>query len=100
MDPSLTNASLFQTSSQVRLHCRCNLNPVLSNVGKTALISLFWVADGLNELPEMRFEFPLNLIGKLTMAFLTGQSSRVLKSWYTGGGLKQGFQCCFADGLN
>ena len=24
-----------------------------------------------NELPEMRFEFPLNLIGKSTMVFLT-----------------------------
>ena len=25
--------------------------------------------NGLNELPEMRFEFPFNLIGKLAMAF-------------------------------
>ena len=34
------------------------------------------------------------------MAFLTGQSWRVLKSGYTGGGLEQGFRRCFADGLN
>ena len=34
------------------------------------------------------------------MAFLTGQLWHLLKSWYTGGGLKQGFQCCFTDGLN
>ena len=34
------------------------------------------------------------------MAFLTGQSLRVLKSWYTGGGPEQGFRRCFADGLN
>ena len=34
------------------------------------------------------------------MAFLPDQQWRTLKSWYTGGGLKQGFQCCFADGLN
>ena len=27
------------------------------------------------------------MIGKLAMAPLTGQSWRVLKSWYTGGGL-------------
>ena len=47
--------------------------------------------DGLNELPEMRFEFPFNLIGKLTMAFLTCQSRRVLKFWYTGGYPEQGF---------
>ena len=34
------------------------------------------------------------------MAFLTGQSWRVSKSWYTGGGPEQGFRGCFADGLN
>ena len=60
----------------------------------------FWVLHGLKGLPEMRFKFPFNLIGKSTMAFLTGQSWRVLKSWYTGGDLEQGFRRCFADGLN
>ena len=34
------------------------------------------------------------------MAFLTGQSWHVLKSWYTGGGLEQEFRHRFADGLN
>ena len=34
------------------------------------------------------------------MAFLTGQSWRVLKSWHTGGDPEQGFRRCFADGLN
>ena len=34
------------------------------------------------------------------MSFLTGQSCRVLKSWYTGGDPEQGFRRCFADGLN
>ena len=48
----------------------------------------------------MSFKFPFNLIGKSTIAFLTGQLWHLLKSWYTGGGLKQGFQCCFTDGLN
>ena len=38
-----------------------------------------------NDLPEMRFEFLFTLIGKSTMDFLTGQSRRVLKSWYTAG---------------
>ena len=47
----------------------------------------------------MRFEFPFNLIGKSTVVFLTGQSWRVLKFWYTGGVPQQGFRCCFADGL-
>ena len=34
------------------------------------------------------------------MAFVTGQSWHVLKSFYTGGGLEHGFRRCFADGLN
>ena len=76
------------------LRHRRNLNSV-SNVCEAAPISLFWAPNGLNELPE----FPFNLIGKSTMAFLTGQSWGVLKSWYTGGSLEQGFRCCFADGL-
>ena len=33
------------------------------------------------------------------MGFLTDQSWRVLKSWYTGGDPEQGFPHCFADGL-
>ena len=43
--------------------------------------------------------FLSNLIGKLTIAFLTGQSRRVLKSWYTDGRLEQGFRRSFADRL-
>ena len=35
-----------------------------------------------------------------TIAFLTGQSWRVLNSWYTGKGQEQGFRHRFADGLN
>ena len=31
------------------------------------------------------------LIGKLTMAFLTGQSWHILKSWYTGGAQNKEF---------
>ena len=59
-------------------------------------VSLF----GLSELPEMHFQFPFNMTGKLAMDLLTSPSLCVLKSWYAGGGPKQGFQCCFADGLN
>ena len=55
---------------------------LFSNVCEAAPISLFW-ANGLNELLEMRFKFPFNLIGKLIMALLTGQSWHVLKSWNT-----------------
>ena len=29
--------------------------------------------------------------------FLNGESWRLLKSWYTGGGEDQGFRCCFAE---
>ena len=46
----------------------------------------------------MRFEFPFNLIGKSTIAFLAGQSRCVLKPWYTSGP-EQGLWHCLADGL-
>ena len=36
-----------------------------------------------NELPQVGCEVPFILIGKKTMAFLTDQSWRILKSWYT-----------------
>ena len=48
----------------------------------------------------MCFEFLCILIGKSTMVFLTDQSWRVLKPWYTGEGPEQGFRLCFTDGLN
>ena len=64
-------------------------------------MSLTWVPYGLNELLEMRFEFPFNLVCKSTTSFLTGQSWHALKSQYTGGGsAEQGVWRCFADGLN
>ena len=55
----------------------CNLTSV-SNDCEAARKSLFdWAPNGLNEFPEVRYEFPFNLIGKSTMTFLTGQSWRV-----------------------
>ena len=50
------------------LRCRRNLNTV-SNVCEATPISLFWASKGLTGLPEMRDEFPSNLIAILTMAF-------------------------------
>ena len=79
------------------LRRRRDLTPV-SKVCEAALKYLFSVPNGPNELPEMRFKFPFNLIGKSTMAFLTGQSWRVLKSWSTGGDLEQGFRRFFVSG--
>ena len=52
-----------------------------SNVCEAEPRSLFWAASGLNELPEVRVVSPFILIGKPTLAFLTGQSWRVLKFW-------------------
>ena len=64
------NASLFVMELEKllvnglpSLRHRSNLTPV-SNVCKAEPISLFWAPNGLNESPEMRFEFPFNLIGK------------------------------------
>ena len=47
--------------SRSLLH-RLNLT-LVSNVFKPAPRSLFWAPNGFNELPEVRFEFPFNLIG-------------------------------------
>ena len=47
---------------------RLDLSPV-SDVCEAAPMSLFWAPNGLNELPEMCFEFPSKPIGELTMAF-------------------------------
>ena len=58
----------------------------MNNVCEEEPISMFWAPDGLNELKEQRFEFPFILIGKSTMELLIGQSWRVVKPWYTGGG--------------
>ena len=72
----------------------------LSNVCEAAPIFLFCAPNGLNKLRDVRFEFSFVLIGKSTVAFLTGQSWCVLKSWYTDGGPEQGVWRCFADGLH
>ena len=82
-----------------RLLRRRNLTWV-SNACEAAPRSLFWAPNGLNELPEVCCKFPFILIGQSIMAFLTVQSWRVLKSWYTGGGPGQGFRRGFADAPN
>ena len=62
-----------------RLRRRHNQTP--STIFSTAVtMSLFWAPKELSELPEMRFKVPFNLIGKLTTAFLTGQSQRIPSS--------------------
>ena len=68
--------------SFLSLRRRGNLTSA-SNVCEEEPISLFWAPNGLHELPEKRFEFPIILLGKSTVAFLTGLSWRVLTSWYT-----------------
>ena len=47
---------------------RRNQTPV-GNVFEQHPRSLFQIPNGRNELPEIRFEFHFNLIGKSTMAF-------------------------------
>ena len=58
---------------QTSLCPRQNLK-LVSKICLAAPISLFWVPCRLNELPEMHFKFLINMIGKLTNAFLTGKS--------------------------
>ena len=54
--PSRSRGKFFTS-----LRCRRNLTPA-SNVCEVAPISLFWASNRLNKLPEMRCEFPFNLI--------------------------------------
>ena len=48
----------------------------------------------------MRFDVSFYLIGKSTMAFSTGEQWRLLKPWYTGGGLEQGFGAVSQSDVN
>ena len=84
-------------------------------------LCLFWAPNGLNELPEMRFEFPLILIGPKRTKWTTGnafwisfnsawqkivngffsrpimaRTQMLVRRW----GPKKGFRRCFADGLH
>ena len=65
---SENNIGVFSVFVLISLRRRRNLTTV-SNVCEAAPISLFWAANALNELPEVRFEFPFILIGKSTIAF-------------------------------
>ena len=82
---------------QITLRRRRNVTPI-SNIWKAAPIRLFRVGPQRTQRITVD-EFPSNVIGKSTTAFLSGQSWRVLKSWYTGGETKQGLRRRFADEL-
>ena len=87
--------------------CECSVRrrrnlTLVSNVSEAAPISACSgpPTDSRNYRNAF-LKFSFNLIRKSTMAFLTGQSWRALKSGYTCGGPEQGFRCCFGDdGLN
>ena len=83
--PSVVSNILFAVDCMI---CRSN-STLASDVCKETLRSLFCT------LKES-----ITLIGKSIRSFLTGQSWNVLKSWYTGGYLEQGFWHCFARGLS
>ena len=83
--PSVVSNILFVVDCMI---CRCT-STLASDVCKETLRSLFCT------LKES-----ITLIGKSIRSFLTGQSWNVLKSWYTGGYLEQGFWHCFARGLS
>ena len=77
---------------------------LISTICEAVQRSLFWTPNGLNELREVRFEFPFNLIGDHDKQnkglFLTGQSWHVLKSEYTARSPEQGFWRRFTDRVN
>ena len=81
----------FRFLAKSSLHHRSNLT-LVSNVCQAALISLFWaLTDSTNYWECIIFEFPLILIGKQTMEFLTDQSWSAVKSCYTGGAQNKDF---------
>ena len=89
------------TSPNVGCFLRLSHNLTLvSNICEAVLRSLLWAPNKLKKLPEVGFQFPFNLIGKSTMAFLIGQSWCVVKSWYTGRCPDQGSRHYFADRLS
>ena len=73
------------------LRQRRNLTSVCT-VCEAAPLVLLQIPNGLNELPEVNFEFPFNLSGKSTIPIVAAESRCVLKSWYTVGRPEQGFR--------
>ena len=66
------NLILFHETNSKSSQRRRRTQTSVSNVCEAVPRSLFWAPNGLNELPEVSLEFPFILIGKLTIAFLTG----------------------------
>ena len=88
--------------------CQCDFYSGLTwRVACVADVISFWLVTSAKQHrypcsgpPEqVRFEFPFTLIGILTMTYLKGQSRRLNKSWYIGGGPEQSLRRCFAEGL-
>ena len=55
---------------------------------------MYMISWKVREYAIMFTPWAVILFGKSTMAFFTGQSWRVLKSWYKAGVPEQGFRCC------
>ena len=70
----LSTETKFVTISAIFFSLACVAEVILprlyNNVCEAASRSLFWTTNGLNELPEVRFEFPFSL-----------NSMAVLSSW-------------------
>ena len=96
-NPHFINMAHFHVCTGLR-HRRILTS--VDNVREAAPWSLFCATKGLKELVEVVSNFLSSLSSNRQCLFLTGQSWRILKSWYTGVGPEQGFGCCFADGLN
>ena len=89
-------------NASTRLACVCRVNKTPpSNVCQTAPISLFWASKGLMStiLPQMSFEFPFKLTGRLTIFFFCNRPIMALAQILVPRWGPQ-FRHCFADGLN
>ena len=58
---NLQNTNIKREFDFITLSLRRRRNPTpVSNVWEAAPITLLWATDGLNELPEVRFEYLFN----------------------------------------
>ena len=64
-----------------------------------SLLGLKGLMDSMNYQKCVSYLPPTWMASGPSMAFLTDQSWRILKFWYTAGNPEQGFWHCFADGI-
>ena len=100
----------YRVEIHVHLSSRCSLRrrrylTRVSDVCEAVLMTLFWAPNGPNKLPEMRLDFPSNLIGQLNSGFfnrpIMARTQILVHSWGRGGlGQNKDFDASSFHGRN